>query len=134
MRFQSFAGTAVLALATTGLTEHIPPENTLWGPTGPPRTLEARQATATTSTATSTSSKVADSACSNGPLTRQCWLGQYSAATDFDAKWPTTGRTVSYYLELVNGTCNPDGSQQGKSCQLFNNQYPGPVITASKSR
>ncbi|KAF2874552.1 putative multicopper oxidase, type 1 [Massariosphaeria phaeospora] len=100
----------------------------LWGPQGPPRTLQVRQATATSAAPAST--RVADSACSNGPLTRQCWSNGFNAATDFDAKWPTTGRTVSYNLEITNGKCNPDGNGE-KPCQLFNNQYPGPVISAN---
>ncbi|KAF2786927.1 multicopper oxidase [Melanomma pulvis-pyrius CBS 109.77] len=114
MRFLSVISTCLVALASTSFAE----VHYLWGPE------------ATSTTATSTSTRVADSACTNGPLTRTCWSSGYSAATDFDAKWPTTGKTVTYSLEITNGTCNPDG-HGSKPCQLFNNQYPGPTITAN---
>jgi len=84
----------------------------------------------TSSSSPSATSKVADSACSNGPLTRSCWASGYSIATDFDAKWPTTGKTVYANLELFNTTCNPDGNGE-RLCMLFNNQYPGPTIRAN---
>ena len=77
-------------------------------------------------------SRAADSTCTNSPLTRSCWYSGFSIATDFDAKWPNTGKTVSYNLELTNTTCNPDGNGD-RICLLFNNQYPGPLIRASKS-
>ncbi|KAL9095130.1 MAG: hypothetical protein Q9165_002733 [Trypethelium subeluteriae] len=51
-------------------------------------------------------------------------------ATDFDKKWPSTGKTVSYNIEVTNTTCNPDGTGS-KLCFLFNNQYPGPTIRAN---
>ncbi|KAF2203973.1 putative multicopper oxidase, type 1 [Delitschia confertaspora ATCC 74209] len=85
---------------------------------------------ATSTSASSASTKVPDAACTNGPSTRSCWSNGYNVATDFDAKWPTTGRTVTYNLEITNGTCNPDGHGD-RPCLLFNNQYPGPVITAN---
>lgn len=72
----------------------------------------------------------ADSACSNGPLTRQCWSNGYSIATDFDLKHPTTGVTVRYDLTITNTTCNQDGNG-AKLCMLINGQYPGPTITAN---
>lgn len=71
-----------------------------------------------------------DTACTNGPLTRACWSNGYSIATDFDQKFPTTGNTVTYNLELTNGTCHPDGHGQ-RLCLLINNQYPGPTIRAT---
>ncbi|KAF2471867.1 putative multicopper oxidase, type 1 [Lindgomyces ingoldianus] len=112
MRIQYLVSTCLAAITSTSLAEHIPFDHIL------------------TTSATPTSTKVADSACTNGPLTRSCWSNGYSVATDFDAKWPTTGNTVSYNLEITNGTCNPDG-HGSKPCQLFNNQYPGPLITAN---
>lgn len=74
--------------------------------------------------------QVADGACTNGPYTRACWSNGYSIATDFDQKFPTTGNTVTYDLEITNSTCNPDGNGE-RLCLLINNQYPGPLIRAS---
>ena len=71
-----------------------------------------------------------DSACKNGPLTRACWSDGFSIATDFDQKHPVTGATVTYHLEITNGTCNPDGHGD-RTCFLINGQYPGPVLTAN---
>jgi FtsP/CotA-like multicopper oxidase with cupredoxin domain len=70
------------------------------------------------------------SACVNGPATRACWTNGYSIATDSDQKFPTTGKTVSYTLEVTNTTCNPDGSGS-RICMLVNGQYPGPTLRAS---
>ncbi len=132
MHFQKLAGAALLALASLSVADTIPFENILWGEEGPPTSLVKRQAATTTKAATSsTTSKVADSACTNAPLTRQCWTSGFSAATDFDAKWPTTGKVRTYSLEITNGTCNPDGHGL-KPCQLFNGKYPGPVISAGE--
>src|SRR3982074_2626608 len=49
----------------------------------------------TTTSQTSTSTKVADPSCTNGPFTRQCWGNGFSIATDYDVKWPVTGHTVA---------------------------------------
>ena len=138
MRFDNYVGACLLAIASSTLAEEFydgpfSPDKQLWGEGGKPYTLQARAASSTSASATSTSTKVADSACTNGPLTRQCWSSGYSAATDFDAKWPTTGKTRVYNLELTNGTCSGDGSNS-KPCQLFNKQYPGPPIFAGKHR
>ncbi|KAI9714343.1 MAG: hypothetical protein M1820_000304 [Bogoriella megaspora] len=118
MRFQSLAASLLaLAVGTQAIT--IPAEA---------GELVRRQSS--TSTASATSTKVSDSACTNGPLTRSCWGGGYSIATDFDQKHPNTGKTVSYNLEITNTTCNPDGNG-ARICLLVNGQYPGPTITAS---
>ncbi|KAL6703270.1 laccase, multicopper oxidase, benzenediol:oxygen oxidorectuctase [Coniothyrium glycines] len=70
-----------------------------------------------------------DGACTNTPLTRQCWSNGYSIATDFDAKQPPDGVEVVYNLEITNVTrTNPDGSGGNRIVMLVNNQYPGPVI------
>lgn len=130
MRFLSLAGTCLMAFVSTSIAEKIPKDHYLWGPQGAPTTIEKRQATSTTATPTST--RAADAACTNGPLTRQCWSNGFSAATDFDAKWPTTGKTVTYNFEITNSTCNPDGNG-AKPCQLVNGVYPGPTISASES-
>jgi len=71
-----------------------------------------------------------DTACVNGPTTRACWKNGYSIATDFDKKFPTTGNTVTYNLEITNTTCNPDGSGD-RPCLLLNGQFPGPTIRAT---
>lgn len=51
-----------------------------------------------------------DTACSNTANTRACWSNGFSIATDFDAKFPETGRDVIYNLEITNmTTLSPDG-------------------------
>ena len=74
--------------------------------------------------------QVTDSSCTNGQFTRACWGDGFSIATDFDLKFPTTGNTVTYNLEITNATCNPDGGPS-KWCTLVNGQFPGPVIRAT---
>ncbi|KAF2400757.1 hypothetical protein EJ06DRAFT_542895 [Trichodelitschia bisporula] len=83
-----------------------------------------------TSSTSATATPKTDSNCANGPLTRGCWGNGFSISTDFDTKWPTTGRTVSYNFEITNTTCSPDGSG-AKICMLVNGQYPGPTIYAN---
>ncbi|KAK7518617.1 putative multicopper oxidase, type 1 [Phyllosticta citriasiana] len=116
---------ALVALASAS---NLPADHILWGPGGPPQTLIQRQASPTSSKAAST--RTPDGVCSNGPNTRGCWANGYSIATDFDAKWPNTGRTVKYNLEITNSTCNPDGAV-ARPCLLFNGQLPGPTIYAN---
>ncbi|KAF1930904.1 multicopper oxidase [Didymella exigua CBS 183.55] len=72
-----------------------------------------------------------DGACTNTARTRQCWSDGYSIATDFDAKTPPAGTTVTYNLEVTN-TTRPhlDGSPGSRMFQLINGQYPGPTIRA----
>jgi hypothetical protein len=53
----------------------------------PTRVLVDRQA--------SSASPVPDGACTNSPSTRQCWSNGYSISTDFDAKSPPDGTTVT---------------------------------------
>lgn len=86
--------------------------------------------TSSASSSTSSSIKVADASCTNGPLTRACWGNGYSISTDFDEKWPTTGNTVTYNFELTNTTCNPDGNGE-RVCLLINGQMPGPTVYAN---
>ncbi|ORY16389.1 multicopper oxidase-domain-containing protein [Clohesyomyces aquaticus] len=69
-----------------------------------------------------------DGACTHGPHTRSCWGNGFSASTDPDIKWPNTGKTVTYNLEITNSTLAPDGLS--RQMLLINGQYPGPVITA----
>ncbi|KAK0940481.1 laccase, multicopper oxidase, benzenediol:oxygen oxidorectuctase [Friedmanniomyces endolithicus] len=111
MRFNQIAG-ACLAACTALTTAAVVPAEP----------IEKR--------ATSTTSRVADAACTNGPNTRACWKNGYSIATDFDQKFPTTGNTVTQNLEITNGTCNPDG-HGSRLCLLINGQYPGPTIRAT---
>lgn len=46
----------------------------------------------------STSTKVPDGACTNSPSTRNCWNNGYSVSTDFDKKFPPSGKTVTVSL------------------------------------
>ncbi|KAH8727668.1 laccase-1 precursor [Phaeosphaeriaceae sp. PMI808] len=79
----------------------------------------------------SSASPVPDGECTNGPRTRACWSNGYSIATDFDAKSPPDGTTVTYNLEISNTTRpNPDGSGGIRPLMLINGQYPGPLIRA----
>lgn len=129
MRAAALAVTA-FGLFSKVLSLEIPADHYLWGPGGALNNAKFEKRATSTSSAVSTTSKVADSSCTNGPLTRSCWSNGYSVATDFDSKWPTTGVTRSYTLNAVNSTCNLDGSGD-KVCLLFNGQYPGPTIRAS---
>ncbi|KAG9583879.1 laccase precursor, partial [Aureobasidium melanogenum] len=128
MHLGSFTASCLLALASV-TSASAPARKYLWGRDQMGKMVR-RQASSTSSAAVSTSTLVADSACSNGPYTRACWKDGFSIATDFDQKFPTTGKTVSYNLEITNTTCNPDGAHE-QQCLLFNGQLPGPVIRAS---
>ncbi|KAF2654402.1 multicopper oxidase [Lophiostoma macrostomum CBS 122681] len=77
-----------------------------------------------------TTSSAPDGACTNGPNTRNCWRDGFSISTDFDAKSPPAGKTITYDLEITNTTLNPDGHGK-KIAMLINNQYPGPVLRAT---
>lgn len=85
-----------------------------------PVALEPRQATTT---------RVADSACTNGPLSRACWQAGYSIATDFDNKTPPNGRERVYNLEITNTTMAPDGFE--RIVMAINGTYPGPTLEAN---
>jgi Multicopper oxidase len=133
----------------------IPDDHILWGPMGKPRgtSQHVRRATSSESSSASkatntaftgissskasspgssaaSSTKVPDASCTNGPLTRACWGNGFSIATDFDEKWPNTGRTLTFNWEITNTTCDPDGNGP-RVCLLVNNQYPGPTIIAN---
>lgn len=94
MRVSQMLVGSALALASVSVAEQIPADHYLWGPGGALANAKLEKR-ATSSAAATTTSKAADSACSNGPLTRSCWSNGYSVATDFDAKWPNTGVTRS---------------------------------------
>ncbi|KAG9688980.1 laccase precursor, partial [Aureobasidium melanogenum] len=129
MHLGSFTASCLLALASV-TSAATPARKYLWGRDGMGKMVRRQASSTTSSAAVSTSSLVADSSCSNGPYTRACWKDGFSIATDFDQKFPTTGKTVSYNLEITNTTCNPDGAHE-QQCLLFNGQLPGPVIRAS---
>ena len=87
----SFSFFAFSLSATVSLAEHIKPQNVIWGERGP--------AAATLLPSTKTSLKPdpieeRDSVCTHDAEHRTCWDGGYSVSTDFDKKWPTTGKTV----------------------------------------
>lgn len=117
MKFQQIAGVCLTAFASLAAGAVLQADR-----------IEKR-ATSTSTSAVATPA-VADSSCKNGALTRACWSNGYSIATDFDQKFPTTGNTVTYNLELTNGTCNPDG-HGSRLCLLINGQYPGPLVRAT---
>ena len=89
--------------------------------------------------------------CTNGPYSRNCWDTDHNIATDYDRKWPDTGKIVEvccrylcasgsttfadiiflqYYLEITNTTGAPDGFE--RSMMLVNGQFPGPTIQAGE--
>ena len=128
MHFQIFASVGLLATGIIVSAEGLPGKNYLWGQDRMGK-MVARQVTTSSKVASSTTSLVADPACTHGPLTRSCWSNGFSIATDFDQKFPTTGNTKTYSLEITNTTCDTDGHGQ-QECLLVNNQYPGPTIIA----
>jgi hypothetical protein len=99
-----------------------------------------------------TSTQVPDGACTNSARTRNCWSNGFSISTDFDAKSPPAGKTVTvrisqncayhvsnslqYNLRIVNTTANPDGSIE-KPAMLIDDgsgagpRFPGPLIRAT---
>jgi len=114
----------VITLADAKL---LPADHFLYGAAGKPSTLVRRQ-TPTTNAAVVTPTRAPDKGCSHGPLTRGCWGTGFSISTDFDEKWPDTGKVRSYHLDISNTTCAPDGIT--RTCLLINGQYPGPTIYA----
>ncbi|KAM0693731.1 hypothetical protein Q7P36_006988 [Cladosporium allicinum] len=108
MRFTQLVGNCLLSLTSLASAAAVPAI--------PEHSLQERQ--------------TKDSACTNGPFTRACWKDGFSIATDFDQKFPTTGKTVYHDLTITNSTCNPDGNGD-RLCLLINGQYPGPAITAA---
>ncbi|KIW49289.1 hypothetical protein PV05_10982 [Exophiala xenobiotica] len=93
-----------------------------------PNDFVRRQASQT-SISSATTTKKADSQCTNGPQTRQCWGNGFSIATNYDSTWPNTGVVVPYHLEITNTTMAPDGVP--RRVYSINNQYPGPTIRAN---
>jgi FtsP/CotA-like multicopper oxidase with cupredoxin domain len=76
-----------------------------------------------------TATRPVDPACTHGPSSRQCWTPPYSVNTNYDAVWPTTGKTVKYTLDVQNKTLAPDGFP--RVVYAINGQYPGPTIRAN---
>ena len=95
----------VLGLLCAGISsaEYIPPNHILWGEKGPPGATLLPQARVIRSISESLPLEERDTACVNSPVTRSCWAGGYSIATDFDAKWPPAGRTVSASSGMYQG-------------------------------
>jgi hypothetical protein len=89
MLLHSFTSWLALAAFTVALPRAEPPT----------RVLALRQAT--------TTSPVPDGACTNSPRTRQCWSNGYTISTDFDAKEPPDGTTVtvSCYSDTLASHC-----------------------------
>ncbi|KAF2274576.1 uncharacterized protein EI97DRAFT_102769 [Westerdykella ornata] len=108
-----------LSFGTAALAATIPRDPSVQQ--GSPVIVE-RQATTTT--------PVPDGECTNGPRTRNCWSKGFSIATDFDAKSPPAGKTVTYNLVITNTTLDPDGSGP-RLAMLINGTYPGPTLRAS---
>lgn len=69
-----------------------------------------------------------DSSCTNGPTSRNCWNNGFDINTDFAKEWPSTGKVVTYELEMTHETLSPDGVP--RDMMVFNKQYPGPTIEA----
>ncbi|KAH7043767.1 laccase-1 precursor [Macrophomina phaseolina] len=59
---------------------------------------------------------------------RNCWRDNFNIDTDFDERFPTTGKTVTYNLEITNTTMAPDGIE--RVVMAVNGQYPGPTLIA----
>jgi len=87
----------------------------------PIQDLQPRQVATTTT-------RVADSQCTNGPATRQCWGNGFSVNTNYDNTWPDTKKVVKYNLEITNTTMALDGTS--RVVYAINGQYPGPTIIA----
>lgn len=68
--------------------------------------------------------------CKFGPLARGCWSKDFNILVDSEEKWPITGKTVRYTLEVTNMTLAPDGIP--KQMLVVNGSYPGPTISARK--
>lgn len=108
MRFLSIAN-SLLALAASSAASQLPPDHILWGEKGSAGNHMVRRQATTTTASASTSTRVADAACSNGPFTRSCWAPGYSIYSDFDAKWPNTGKTV-----YVSTACSASDNFTGR--------------------
>jgi hypothetical protein len=91
-------------------------------------TWQTTPTSSSTGTATSTL-PTASSTCTHGPTSRGCWSSGLSVNTDFDQKWPVTGRTFFYDFEITNTTMAPDGFS--RPVFAVNGQYPGPTIFAN---
>ncbi|KAF2090214.1 multicopper oxidase [Saccharata proteae CBS 121410] len=75
------------------------------------------------------SSLVPSLGCIFSATSRDCWSAGFNILTDFDAKFPTTGKTVTYDLEITNVTMSPDGTP--RNVFAINGQYPGPTLIAN---
>lgn len=66
--------------------------------------------------------------CLNTPTSRQCW-GNYDINTNYYDTIFHTGRTVTYWLNLEEIDCAPDGYK--RKCIAANGTVPGPPIIAN---
>ena len=89
---------ALACYVSTSCAEYLPPHHVLWGPKGPPA---ATLLPVTKRQLSPDPVEERDTACTNSPTSRSCWQSGYSVATDFDKKWPTTGKTVSVGVPSV---------------------------------
>ena len=88
----------ILAFFVAASLADLPPGKILWGEKGAP---SAKKDQSSSPASPAERAHARDTVCTNGPLTRNCWASGYSVATDFDAKWPTTGKTVSVSSSLA---------------------------------
>jgi len=101
-------------------------------------TIQSQSSGVTTTIAPSVSSSTTGSppknsspltpGCKFGPKARGCWSKDFNIDSDAEERWPNTGKTVYYELEITNTTLAPDGVP--KQMLVVNGQYPGPLISA----
>ena len=107
MHYLSLLCLLSLTYGLPGLAD-LPAHRVLWGEKGPPGRHFRRQAESSTS-AESTTTRVADSACTNSPDSRNCWSSGYSVATDFDVKSPPGGQVVSVSIHNTSQLASSAG-------------------------
>ncbi|KAJ9623971.1 laccase, multicopper oxidase, benzenediol:oxygen oxidorectuctase [Taxawa tesnikishii (nom. ined.)] len=83
--------------------------------------------------ASSTTTSVAPvGSCVNTALTRNCWSNGFTIATDFDQKWPQTGKTVPLTFDIDHASMVLDGNDTNpKDVITINGKYPGPTVYAN---
>jgi laccase len=60
---------------------------------------------------------------------RSAWCNGYDINTDYNAKCPDTGKTVSYDWVITNTTLDFDGVK--RLALAINGQVPGPLVEAN---
>ena len=94
----------------------LAPDHVLWGAPGIPSPINGSQLSSEELLTNDVALKDRDISCTNGPLTRSCWSNGFSVATDFDAKWPNTGKTVS--VSHSTATYQADDEADSKKVQF----------------